>query len=308
MLAGVSGTGVLYLLGLTRPGAKKAGAATPDSGTRTEAQAQQDARRQDAAEALQHMKTANQNQKQQRKAAAKAKVDRLKKELESLRLMGGDSKAVARRAAQIARELAAAAKEYASAGGSGMASASPAPSAAAPSDDGAEASAEAEANKAAGEAKRAAGEAEAQADEAQAEGESQEASGEDQPGHPQADEKGADKAAAGKQEGEGKAVAEKGVTEKDDRQAVAQAFQEIAADMARRAGERKGDSDFAAEVRRLMAMAKNMVAHERRRAQQEGDTEEADRLSRQVRQAEADMEQSFAAATAEAAMPVNIVI
>ena len=57
-----------------------------------------------------------------------------------------------------------------------------------------------------------------------------------------------------------------------------------------------------------MAMAKNMVAHERRRAQREGDTDEADRLSRQVRQAEADMEQSFAAAPAMSAMPVNIVI
>lgn len=54
------------------------------------------------------------NQKQQRKSFARAKVERLKHELDGLRLSGGaNPKGAARRAVQIARELGAAGREYA---------------------------------------------------------------------------------------------------------------------------------------------------------------------------------------------------
>lgn len=54
------------------------------------------------------------NQKQQRKSFARAKVERLKRELESLRLSGDfNPKGAARRAVQIARELGLAGREYA---------------------------------------------------------------------------------------------------------------------------------------------------------------------------------------------------
>jgi hypothetical protein len=63
--------------------------------------------------ALESMKQATKAARGQRKGQAAQKVERLKRELDSLRQFaaGGNPKAVARQAARIARELAAAVKE-----------------------------------------------------------------------------------------------------------------------------------------------------------------------------------------------------
>lgn len=273
MLGGISGSGVLTLFRMVKSDANKAGGKTAPLLPLLTAEQKQ--RRQDALEALNTMKMAVDNQKQQGKAAAQAKVERLKKELEALRMMGGDSKAVARRAAQIARELAAAAKEYAAAGGSGMAEG---------------------------------GTAEATQSEANQSGQSE--AGETDTGKaapPQAAVADAAKVTKPDGKGDGKADDAAGAQE-DERSKIAGAFQQLAADMARQAGEKKADSEFAAEVRRLMSLAKSIVAQERRRAEQKGGDEESERLARQVQQAEADMEESFSSAPEAPALPVNIVI
>lgn len=63
-------------------------------------------------EALDNLTRTTAEMKRQRKGEAAEKVKRLKKELQQLRMMGGDPKVVARQAARIARELSSAVKEY----------------------------------------------------------------------------------------------------------------------------------------------------------------------------------------------------
>lgn len=308
MLGRISGTGVGYLLGLMKPATKPAAAkvSSADDEADGAARTAQSQRAKDAAEALNTLTTAVQNQKQQRKAAAKAKVDRLKKELETLRLMsGGDSKAIARRAAQIARELASAAKEYASSGGSGMAAGGTAQS-----------SGSADATAQTGESADATAQAEATQQDAGPQG-----AGADGDPQAQAEAKAAlaEADAAAREAGEKVGTAEqekdkepgdevKPATEEEARQLAADTFREMAADVARQGSEKKADSEFAAEVRRLMAAAKSIVAQARRRAEQSGDEDELDRLVKQVKQAEADMEESFSAAPETPVMPVNIMV
>jgi len=72
-----------------------------------------------AQELLQRLKSSKKDINEQRKAAAREKVERLKAQIQVLLMMSsGDPEAVARQAAHLARELSAAAKQYASAGGS----------------------------------------------------------------------------------------------------------------------------------------------------------------------------------------------
>ena len=72
-----------------------------------------------AQELLQRLKSSKKDVNEQRKAAAREKVERLKAQIQILLMMSsGDPEAVARQAAHLARELSAAAKQYASAGGS----------------------------------------------------------------------------------------------------------------------------------------------------------------------------------------------
>jgi len=71
-----------------------------------------------AQELLQRLKSSKKDINEQRKAAAREKVERLKAQIQVLLMMSsGDPEAVARQAAHLARELSAAAKQYASAGG-----------------------------------------------------------------------------------------------------------------------------------------------------------------------------------------------
>lgn len=213
-------------------------------------------------EALNTLKQANASQKQQRKGAAKAKVDRLKKELENLRLWGGDPKAVARRAAQISRELASAAKEYASSGGRaglGLADAGGA--------------GDAQGATGAQDAEQAAGEAEASSDAAMAEAQA------------------------------GQAGTPEPVTAHD---ALVEQYRQDAAEAQKKGAEGEEDSKFAAEVRRLHAQAKAVIAEQKRRAEREGTGEdEVDRLVKQIDADAADIQQAFSdGAMAAVVVPV----
>lgn len=221
-------------------------------------------------QALNTLKQANSSQAQQRKANAKAKVDRLKKELENLRLMGGDPKAIARRAAQISRELAAAAKEYAaSKGQAGLGL----PEGAEAGGDTAVTAAGAEDGQAAEQGAEAAGEAGAAGEAAEAKAEAAKA-----------------EAAAG----EAAATAKAAPDEAAARDAQTARFREDAAKIQQKGAERKEDTEFAADVRRLHALAKSIFSQQRRRAEQEGGNDaELDRLKKQIDDAGADIHQTF---------------
>ncbi|MGE5515359.1 MAG: hypothetical protein ACM31D_06005 [Bacteroidota bacterium] len=226
-------------------------------------------------QALNTLKQANSSQAQQRKANAKAKVDRLKKELENLRLMGGDPKAIARRAAQISRELASAAKEYAASKGqaglglpAGTEAGGDSAVTAAGAEDGqaAEQGGEAAGEEAVGEAGAAGEAAEAKAEAAKAEAAASEAA----------------------------ATAKAAPDEAAARDAKTAHFREDAAKIAQKGAERKEDTEFAAELRRLHALAKSIFAQQRRRAEQEGGSDaELDRLKKQIDDAGADIQGTF---------------
>lgn len=308
MLGRISGVGAGALLNFIRSATRQPGsnaapidAAPVDAGPRS---ADRSKRAQDAIEALNTLTRAVSSQKQQRKAAAKAKVERLKAELDNLRLMsGGDPKAVARRAAQIARELASAAKEYAASGSSGMAAGG-----SVQAGGGADASASPDAGQETEDAEAAAGD-----DDTQAQAEAKGAEAEADAAAAKLDqsaqsEKGAkaEHAESGQEEkdADGKPLDDEGANK-----LAVETFQQLAGEVSRQGGEKKADSDFAAEVRRLMALAKSIVAQQRRRAeQQSGQDQELDHLAKQVRDAESDMEQSFSAASETPAMPLDITI
>ena len=71
-------------------------------------------------QAVAALQTAKVNYSAQRKAAARQKIEALKRQLDALRMVaGGNSKEAAAQIARLARELSAAAHEYAAAGGGG---------------------------------------------------------------------------------------------------------------------------------------------------------------------------------------------
>ena len=75
--------------------------------------------RDEARQAIDTLKQTKVNAGDQRKQIAKEKLELIKRALQSLRMMGGDPKTLAKEGARLARELAAAVKEYAAAGGTG---------------------------------------------------------------------------------------------------------------------------------------------------------------------------------------------
>lgn len=112
------------------------GMMSPSATSVEAARRRQDDRAKDALSALQSLKTQSASVNEDKKAAARKKVEALKARIRALRMtMAGDPDAVAKMAAQLARELGAAVKAYAAAGGSaagmGMQSTPAAPPAAA---------------------------------------------------------------------------------------------------------------------------------------------------------------------------------
>jgi hypothetical protein len=280
MLGKISGAdSLLAFLGARKAQARtQAAAQSADQQQSPAAEALQRSR-----EALNSLKQANASQGQQRKAAAKAKVERLKKELENLRLMsGGDPKAVARRAAQISRELAVAAKEYAA--GSGRAGLGLGADASGADASGADAA-----------AADAGAEQAAEGPEAQTDSAPQADSGE-QADVARAEAQAAQSAAQAENKAETKAVEAKdpATAEEERRNKLAEGFRQQAGEIQQKGAEREEDTKFAAEVRRLHNMAKAIVNEQRRRAaQQNRDDPEMERFAKQVADDGADIQQTF---------------
>lgn len=94
-------------------------ATSATSPTRDPMQAQREARLKEAKAALETMRQQSSSAADQRKAAARKKVEDLKARIQMLKMsMPSDPKAAARMVAQLARELGAAVKAYGGAGGS----------------------------------------------------------------------------------------------------------------------------------------------------------------------------------------------
>lgn len=194
-----------------------------------------------ASEAL---KTRSDEASESRKAAARQTIERLKARLQMLRSMAGmDPEGIARLAAQLARELGVAVKAYASAGGNtaGMSATGAAPiasgdaAAAASADAGAQAQAQA-------------GQAQAQSAEAGVSG---------------------DAGSGGEATAGGEAKSANPYQHAIDEQ------KSQAAEMSRRNGEKRADSEFMADVRRMAAELKGMI----RRATEQAGAGEDDSLS-----------------------------
>ncbi len=182
-----------------------------------------EARLREARAAAETLKARSSQASEDRKAAARQKVEQLKARLQMLRSMATvDPKGTARLAAQLARELGAAVKAYAAAGGnaSGMTGGGVA-AVPASGETGAAESAQAVA-----------------------------ASGVPQAGAPTADQ-ASEEGGAG-QTGDGAKPANPYQQAIDEQQAQA-------AEMARRGGEQKADTDFMADVRKMAAELKALV-------------------------------------------------
>lgn len=189
-----------------------------------------------ASEAL---KTRSDEASESRKAAARQTIERLKARLQMLRSMAGmDPEGIARLAAQLARELGAAVKAYASAGGNaaGVSASGAAPVA---SGDAASADAGAQAQ---------AGQAQAQAT---ATGVSDDATS------------------------DGKATSGEEAKSANPYQQAIDEQKSQAAEMSRRNGEKRADSELMADVRRMAAELKGMI----RRATEQAKAGEDDSLS-----------------------------
>ncbi len=68
----------------------------------------------EANEVITQLRSSKSNMAKSAKAAAEEKVRRIKEEMKILRMMGGDTKMIAKQIAQLSKELAVAAREYAS--------------------------------------------------------------------------------------------------------------------------------------------------------------------------------------------------
>jgi hypothetical protein len=266
--------------------------------------AEDDERVKRAKSALGTLTQANNDARSRRKAEARAKVDRLKQELEMLRrFAGGDPKVIARQAARIARELAAAAREYASGAGTRLADG---PVDAAVGTDG-EASADANAadeTPAADAADRSpADAAEAQGSEvgtAEGEAEGQGVVAAEAKAAAAEAEAAAAKAASGedKTAGHKDPQADPGYKVLPDpeqqRQAQVAQFQAKAAAIIQRGAEGEADAKFVADVRALYASLKAWVEQARRSANADRKNDgEYDALVKVVKDAGADITQSL---------------
>lgn len=228
-------------------------------------------RAEQALEGLRQLKQANAQRSGERKAAAKQKVERLKKEMEMLRMFGsaGDPKGLAKQAARIARELKQAVGEYMGTGGgkpvdvqAGAASTLQEPGAPVSGSEGAEAQA---------------------------------ASSEAPP------------AAAAPAAPPAAPAPDSAEAREKEREALAGAYLEQAGEQSRDADRKKADMEFAGTARNLQRQIEAFIAQQRHRAEEEGrEDSEFDSFSKDVQAAGAAISrlvdslsfQSFAAAPA----------
>lgn len=224
-------------------------------------------------QALDNMTQANKARKDQRKAAARDKIERLKKQLQALRMMAvaGDPKSIARQAKRIAAELAAAAKEYAAAGGGGGGVSAGATATDMPSDA--------------------------------------DSTGGDATGSGAAADAKAVAATAAAEAKAGEVQAEEGQAKDGDKPAPGAGFQKIAADMAEKAATREADAKFADEVRRLFQEVRAILELQRRRARDMGQDEgELEQIDKEIAGAGADIDAALAPGGVEMFTPVSLEI
>lgn len=200
-----------------------------------------EAKLREAKAAAETLRSRSSQASEERKAAARQKIEQLKARLQMLRSMAGaDPKGTARIAAQIARELGAAVKEYAAAGGStsGMA---PGGAPAAPASGGTEGAAGQGGEAGGGKGDAAAGTGSGDQTEASGKGEGAEPGAHDKSSNPYQ-----------------QAI--------DEQKAQA-------AEMSRRSGQQKADSDLMADVRKMASELKALVraATERAKAGKDDD-------------------------------------
>lgn len=229
-------------------------------------------------QALDNMTQANKARKDQRKAAARDKIERLKKQLQALRMMAvaGDPKSIARQAKRIAAELAAAAKEYAAAGGGGGGVSAGATATDMPSD---------------------------------ADSTGGDATGSGATGSGAAADAKAVAATAAAEAKAGEVQAEEGQAKDGDKPAPGAGFQKIAADMAEKAATREADAKFADEVRRLFQEVRAILELQRRRARDMGQDEgELEQIDKEIAGAGADIDAALAPGGVEMFTPVSLEI
>ena len=235
------------------------------------AQRRKAAKAKEAMATLQTLREQRSSANDEKKAAARKKVEDLKARIRALQMTAvGNPEAMARMAAQLARELGAAVKAYAAAGGSsaGLGGAS----AAAPQ-----------------------GEAEtASSDEASAEaGVTQ--TGVTQTGITQTDPSGADPA-----EAETDASDKPAATRNDPYRQVIERQQAQAAEQARQSADKQADSKFASDVKGLLGQLKAILHQASAQAKRDGDrtasTEQqsAEKAVTEVTRALSDMETPLA--------------
>jgi len=272
-----------------------------------------------AEEALNKLKQVTDSQKDERKAAAREKIERLKKELQTLRMMAGsgDPKAIARQAKRIAAELASAAKEYASAGGGAGATAGGAsdgaaagPDAAAGAEGGDAAKAEAEARKAATEGTGGAedGKAPAENQQGTADAAEQKATEAEQKAEAAERKEEKDKAEAVK-DGDGKDEPAKASTPEEQRQASAEVFQKMAGEISKQGAATEADRKFVEDVKDLFREVKSIMDLQRRRAKEQGrDDKEMEQMSKDIGEAGKDIDAAFSGGAAEMFTPVSVLV
>lgn len=223
--------------------------------------AAQDARLREARAAAETLKARSSEASEERKAAARQKIEQLKARLQMLRSMAGiDPKGTARLAAQIARELGAAVKAYAAAGGS--------PSGVSPT---------APAAPAIGNA----------------------AVGQDaQPAATQAAPASGDQAATGDAEAADEGQATEGKSTNPYQQAIDEQNARVA-DMTRRSNAQKADADLMAEVRKMAAELKALVRQATERAKAGEDDALSPQEAAELEKSVASMDQDIGEATAD---------
>lgn len=228
------------------------------------AQQRKAAKAKEALAALQTLREQRSSAGEERKAAARKKVEDLKARIRSLQMTaGGNPEAIAKIAAQLARELGAAVKAYAAAGGSAAGMSGPSASAS-------------QAGQASG------GEAPA-ADAPAADA-------------PVAAETQASSAAPSDEEASNGRASERGsANAKDPYRQVIERQQAQAAEQASRSADKEADNKFAADVKSLVAQLKAILHQAAEKAKRDGeptaslDQTSADKALTQVTEALGDM-------------------
>lgn len=268
-----SGAQALALL-QARSAKPRSATVTPANAKEGEAAKAAEEKRQRTDELLRMLSQRKSDVARERKAAAAQKVERLKRELELLRLFSGDPKSIARQAARIARDLGAAAQDYSRASG-GADLGAPTPSAPA-------------------------GEATAAAEQPGAQDAGTGEGAEARPGDSE-------------QNGDTK-PGSTALSPEEERAKLMGRINQAVGEAERRAGEATADQKFVSDIRNLFAQVKALLEEQRRRAAAENrDDHEFDQFAKDVADAGAAIEQASVGEGMEpgivvALSPVNITV